>query len=134
MELKHAYVDISRRALLAADLMLKAGLPEAVGFYAYHAFESIGGALCASVGEDYPMGHDSKIHQFVAVAMRKWLYKRVTDVSEVAQSLTHLRNKLLYPRLMGDEIILPSEVISQKEAETLLKRVKGICKKVEKCV
>jgi HEPN domain-containing protein len=135
MELKNAYVKVSRRAILAAEAMLRAGLPEATGFHAYHAFESMGGALCTSVGEDYSMGHAHKINQFTGVANRRGLRNKIgTGVLEVAMSLTAFRNQLLYPQLMEGKVILPEEVISQKEAETLLKRVRGICKKVEKCV
>jgi hypothetical protein len=133
MELKDAYVEISNRALLTAETNLVAGISEAAGFYAYHAFESMGGALCTSVGEDYSFSHTKKIHQFIAVSKRRGLRNKIGhQVLGVAGMLAD-RNQLLYPQQQIDnQVKLPSQVLSQTEAKSLLKRVKGICKKVEK--
>lgn len=121
--------------MLAAEALFIAGFHEAAGFYAYHAFESMGGALCTSVGENYSMDHTHKINQFVGVAKRGVLRDRIgRGVSEVAALIMGIRNQLLYPRQVDDEVTLPTQVLSQEEARGLLKRVKGICKKVEEYV
>jgi hypothetical protein len=134
MELKEAYIVISKRALQVAEVALVAEIYEATGFYAYHAFESMGGALCAAVGEDYSLGHQKKINQFLAVSNRGRLRHQIGHEVSVVATLLADRNELLYPQQVDDQVILPNQVLSRVEAKDLLKRVKGICKKVEECI
>lgn len=98
MELKDAYVQISNRALLTAETSPAAGISEAVGFYAYHAFESMGGALCTSVGEDYSFSHTKKIHQFIAISNRRGLHNKIGVEIVLVAGLLPDRNQCLYPQ------------------------------------
>lgn len=133
MKLKDAYLEIVQRSIEAAEVTLSASLQEAASFHAYHAFESLGGALCASLGEEYSMEHTKKINQFVAIANRGMFRQHIGHgVSNVAMIISSIRNKCLYPQESNDEVISPNQFIDDTDVSDLLKRVKGICNKVNK--
>ena len=125
MRLQNAYMEIASRSLETAEVLADTGYQEAVTFYAYHAFESLGGVLCSSYGEHYPSGHTGKINAFVAVARR---CRIGVSVARVAIRIDSMRNRCLYPT----EIIpvqsyeTPSQAISLTDARDILRRVKGI--------
>ena len=132
MDLKSAYTQISERSLTSADASIASGIQESATFFAYHAFESLGGALCSSVGEVYSKGHSRKINQFVAASRRGKLRVRIShDVAYVGMVLSSFRNKSLYPEeLASGAVELPSDFITLSNAKDIVKRVKGVTRKV----
>lgn len=132
MALKADYMDIANRSILAAEAIASVNLQEAISFFAYHAFESMGGALCEHLNVTYPKSHDKKINQFVAVSGKTNHQK---SVKRVAERLESLRNVLLYPQELSDGAYLrPSQQITLDQAKDLLKRVKGVYRMLEKYI
>lgn len=109
-------------------------MQESVAFSSYHAFESLGGALCSSVGVTYHRKHPTKINQFVAVANRGGLRAKIgRDVAIVASLVSSIRNNCLYPNDIGGGVIeLPRDFIDLNDAKDMLKRTKGLYKKVKR--
>ena len=134
MDLKDAYLEVAERSLESAKAALTVNVQEATGFYSYHAFESLGGALCASTGDNYPNTHAGKMNQFVAVANRGPFRPTIgRDVSVVAMLVSSLRNKCLYPEAQtGGRVRLPNQVLSLSDAQALAKRVAGVKRRVAK--
>jgi|HubBroStandDraft_2_1064218.scaffolds.fasta_scaffold285257_3 hypothetical protein len=55
MDLSDAYTEIAERSMQASEAALSEGLQESSGFLVYHAFESIGGALCYAKNRSYAL-------------------------------------------------------------------------------
>lgn len=134
MDLKDAYAEIARRSLDSADANISASIQESATFFAYHAFESLGGALCSSIGEMYSMEHAKKINQFIAASKRgKLRLKIARDVAYVGMVISSIRNKCLYPEeLASGGVRLPSDFITLSNAQDLVKRVRGVARKVDR--
>ena len=61
MSLKDVFLQVSERSSKAAQSSLDNNVHELAAFLTYHAFESVGGALCESYGITYPRPHRKKI-------------------------------------------------------------------------
>ncbi len=124
MNPKDAYLQIANRSLDAADASLNAGVQEAAGFNTYHAFESLGGAVCYVRGRHYPRSHIKKMNQFVAASSR---FAFRFSVGHLVITLSSLRNDCLYPKEQSDgSMEIPENVISSADARDLINRVRGI--------
>jgi HEPN domain-containing protein len=134
MNLKDGYLEVAERSLQSADANLLANMQESVAFYSYHTFESLGGALCSSVGVIYPKGHASKINQFKSTANNGGLKDKIgRDVAVLATLVSSIRNKCLYPEELADgSVTLPKDYIDINDAKDMLRRIKGLHKKVKK--
>lgn len=132
-----AYHRIACRYADAAEAGHLAALQESSGFSSYHAVESLGGALCSSVGADYDkLDHTAKLNQFVAVANRGGLSRKVGyQVATVVSIVASVRNQFLYPYPRPDgSYQLPEEVIDLVDAKNAFKRVRGLIRKVERVI
>ncbi len=129
MDLKKGYLRISRRSLVAATETLRANIQEAIGFYSYHAFESLGGAVCHHHGRSYSnQSHRKKINQFVAASNS---YRFGLTVAYLAIVLSSVRNECLYPQEGPDgSVILPEHAIPITHAKRLLSGVRGIYRSI----
>jgi hypothetical protein len=128
-----AYLRISERALAAADAAIAHTVQEKAGFLAYHAFESMGGAMCASRGVAYhPANHRQKLQRFVtAVRQERFALAAAQLASEVAS----LRNAFLYPRILQTGSIgMPEQVITTAQATRLVGRVRTLGGRVQGAV
>lgn len=116
MDLKDAYLEVAERSLKSAESALSVDIHETGTFLSYHAFESIGGALCASAKEPYPRGHRKKINAFVSVSSRGALRKAIGyDVAMVAILVSSLRNQCLYPHMdAGGTVTAPSVTLTKR--------------------
>lgn len=126
MSLTTGYHDLATRSVAAAHATLNQNVQEATGFYAYHAFESLGGAVVHARGGRYPSSHVGKINSFVRAAGH---YPRQRyAIGALAIELSAARNRYLYPRERPDGTIeRPQDFITSAQAGRLLQRVNGIC-------
>jgi hypothetical protein len=121
------YRRISERYSRASDLTVSQ-VPEASGFAAYHAFESIGGAWIRHNGRNVPLRHTAKLNQFVILSHGRNFKRGVTVLAII---LSSLRNNMLYPRPDGiGGYELPETLLSSRDAEDLLRRVAGVIRRV----
>lgn len=134
MDLKDAYMEVAKRSLDSAEAALSANVQEAAGFHSYHAFESTGGALCASTGDAYPRDHTKKVNHFVHIANRRAFHPTIgQNVAFVASLVSSIRNRCLYPEEQPDgSVRTPDQVLSLSDAKDLKKRVGGVYRKVAK--
>lgn len=133
MDLHNAYLSVAERSVQAADSLIGNNIQESATFYSYHAFESMGGALCEKNGERYhPKSHPAKINLFKTVAHRCGIGVSVATVAIIAASI---RNGCLYPNetAIGD-FDTPDSRISISDAKDLLRRVKGVLKTVKRFI
>jgi hypothetical protein len=128
-KLERAYLRIASRALDAADAAADAGVQEKCGFLSYHAFESTGGAYCASRGVQYhPASHRQKIERFVHQAKGEQF---AASVAQLAIEVSSLRNRLLYPVAYPDgSADVPENRISAAKAKRLAGRVRALTGRV----
>jgi len=135
MNEKEAYLKIAERTLDSSEKLINEGLQETSGFYTYHAFESLGGALCAHFNREYPQGHDKKINQFIATSSKvdNQFKRAVSEVATILQSFG--RNNFLYPdRQPNGSIQLPQDKLTKTDAQDMLRRVKGIRNRLKKII
>ncbi len=134
MKLKDAYIEVTERSIDAAEATLAADRHEATAFYSYHAFESLGGAFCISLGQAYSTDHAKKINQFVAATRTHTTTRGIgLTIANIAIEVFSLRNKCLYPQeLVSGSSTTPSQHITKKKAEKLLRKVKGVTAKMKK--
>jgi hypothetical protein len=128
VNLDEAYLDVVDRSLAAADILLAQGHHESAAFYAYHAFESLGAALCASRGVAYPKNsHVKKINVFRATASTV-NHPIAYNVNMVAVLVASVRNECLYPKDYGGSgsYDCPRVHITGPQAGDLIRRVKGV--------
>ena len=105
-------------------------VPEASGFSAYHAFESIGCAWIRHRGRSVPRGHASKINLFVTLTRGERFGRGVARIAILTNSL---RNRMLYPVDDGTGgYVLPEDVLSDRDADDLLQSVRGIIRRVSR--
>lgn len=130
-----AYLIVAKRYLESCEKHISNGvnLQEVIGFKSYHAFESIGGAFNAHFGRPIPNPHPAKINAFVANSRHN---RRVNGraIATVAMILSSVRNNYLYPVKNGPVFTPPHDQLSMTNAKDLVRRVKGIVKRVEKLI
>jgi len=103
-------------------------VPEASGFSAYHAFESIGCAWIRYHGQHVPLRpHSAKINVFVRLSHGQRFGRGVATLAILMNSL---RNEMLYPAQDGGAYVLPETRISSTNARDLLRRVRGVIRQV----
>lgn len=123
------YRRISHRYALAADRTMP-DIPEASGFCAYHAFESIGGAWIRHCGQQVPVPHVDKLRRFVTLS-RGQSFEHEAGGLEIL--LKSLRNQLLYPIADGSGgYALPETKLSARDAADLLRRVRRLIRQVSR--
>ncbi len=123
------------RCLVVAQAILAMVPPiqEAVGFYTYHAFESLGGALLSANGLEPSWKHPDKINEFVTFAGANG-YAFAADVAAIAIQLQSIkciyshkegRDELLYPTRKpgGGLSSVPYDWFTVAQATTLLNDV-----------
>ena len=120
-----AYVRVAQRSVKAARVSQASSLHESSGFYAYHAFESIGGAVCHHRGRGFTAkSHPKKINQFVSASKSYSFFHAVARVSII---LSSVRNRCLYPEQRPDgSMELPENWISAAQAQDMTRRVNGV--------
>ena len=129
MTITKLYSRIADRALVAADRTLAAQVHENAAFFGYHAFESLGGALCHRNGKPYPFVHKKKIKVFVHEAKYE---KYAKHVAELAIAYGSLRNALLYPIVRpGGCLQEPIHSITHAQATRLVGRTKSLAIRVQ---
>lgn len=129
---KHAYLKVAERNLESSGNLADASIQESSGFCSYHAFESLGGALCSHFAVNYPKGHGRKINEFRSTAGRvdRAFQHGVSATSIILDSIG--RNSFLYPKEQPDgSFSIPEQLLSKSDAKDLLRRVKGIHRKVK---
>jgi len=133
MDLKSSYLVIVDRSIKGADSDIQSSLHEHAAFHAYHAFESLGGAFCASVNASYPRGsHKKKLNKFVKEA-RRYRNSFHYEIARLAIILASTRNETLYPReSLSQSYISPRDSIDIISAARLVKSVKGVCNRVQR--
>ncbi len=130
MNEKDAYLRIASRAIESAEYLANYKLQENSAFFSYHAFESIGGALCNHYNQIYPRSHIGKINQIITTAKRAGIQRSVTVVATILNSLG--RNNLLYPNPQSSGgFTVPEMKLTVSNSKDLLRRVKGIKRVVE---
>jgi HEPN domain-containing protein len=134
LNLQDAYLDVAERSIQAAQASLNAGIHECSAFLAYHALESMGGAVAASLGQDYPRGHTEKINTLVANTNRTPFRASLSrGVATVAILVASLRADALYPKeLTPTDYRTPRETIDANDARDLLRRVRGVMTGVQR--
>lgn len=135
MKEDEAYLEIATRYIQSCDGHMAHGIniQEVIGFKAYHAFESLGGAFNSHYGHNVPKGHVTKINTFVTNS-RHSMQLKSHNVAVVAMLLTSMRNKYLYPESIGGTFKNPKDQISLTDAKKMVSRVRGIMKGVAKIV
>lgn len=122
------YRRISERYAQAAELTNR-NVPEASGFEAYHAFESIGAAWIRHCGQTVPRHHKTKLTHFVRLCRGRRFGR---GAAVLAQALNGLRNRMLYPIPDANgNFELPENHISTQDAQDMVRRVRGLIRHVE---
>ncbi len=88
---------------------------EVLGFKAYHAFESLGGAFNSHYGHNVPEGHAKKINYFVTNT-RHNAHVNGHNVTVVAMVGSSMRNKYLYPEFISGSYKNPKGQLSMTDA------------------
>jgi HEPN domain-containing protein len=133
MDEKFAYVKVAERTLESAEALADNSLQETSAFCSYHAFESLGGAVCSHLGQRYPKGHNKKIGQFIVSSKRVGIAYSVSVLAIVMQSLG--RNSLLYPNpLPNGDFEIPEQKLSITNARDLVRKVKGVKRKIDRII
>jgi hypothetical protein len=123
------YRRIAERYISAGRLSADQ-VPEAAGFAAYHAFESIGCAGIRHRNQKVPMRHDVKVNKFVQLGRREGFRH---GAAQLAILTTAIRNKMLYPVPNGSGAYdLPETMLSSANATDLLRRVDGLARTVSR--
>lgn len=130
-----AYLEIAKRYIDSCEGLIanEVNIQEAIGFKTYHAFESLGGAYNSHNGHFVPDVHARKINAFVANSKHDHLVNNHT-ISVVAILVASLRNKYLYPELVGATYKSPKDQLSITDAKKMVSRVKGILRQIEKII
>jgi len=121
-----AYLRVAERSLQSANAILPVAIQEIAGFLAYHAFESLGGALCVHHGKKPPkVPHLAKIQMFQGFANG---HPFGPDVARVAILVQSIRNDLLYPSRVtsGGLAEAPDEIYTLADATDLINEVTNV--------
>lgn len=132
MRESEAFYIIAERFLEGAKKLVDETY-EVSGFLSYHAFESLGGALCTHLGRTYPKSHPKKLKVFVQISRRfdsKFAYG-VANITLIFESLK-LREKSLYPSNDNGHVQPPKDIIKKSHVKKLISKVNGIKKRVKK--
>ncbi|MEC9487441.1 MAG: hypothetical protein UMU76_08065 [Prosthecochloris sp.] len=133
MDEKQAYLRVAERSIDASDELVKKDHQEASAFFSYHAFESLGGAVCSHVGLRYSLSHRAKISQFLAAAKTIGIKHGVKRVSIIMASID--RNMCLYPKKeLGNHHSIPENRLNVSDAKDINKRIKGVNKVVRRAI
>jgi hypothetical protein len=126
-----AYERVADRYLESALENARAGLHEVCTFAAYHAFESIGGALTVHSGSVYPRSpHAKKLNAFVRVASSLGL---CLPIARFAILVASYRNPSLYPTRIGLGGFDPPDCLTTAgESARILTRVRSIVRHVKR--
>jgi len=116
---------VAERSLGAGTNAADGGFHEKAGFLAYHAFESVGGAFCEARGVRYhPASHPAKLSRFVQTARQE---RFARSAAALASQVASLRNRVLYPRAIGNgQIEIPEDMITNSAARRLLGRIQAL--------
>jgi hypothetical protein len=132
VSLARAYIDEAERSLRSADVTLNAAIQEKAAFLGYHAFESCGGAFCASRGVPYPRRHPAKLNTFKNAAR---LEREARRIAQLAIELGSLRNLCLYPEARQDGTVRrTSEAITPVQAARLLGRIRSLSSRIAEII
>jgi len=136
MALKDDYLQVAKRALKASNDTRK--VQEKSAFLSYHAFESAGCALSDHAGLNVgpSVSHNLKVQRFNQSAATYCDSSTQTKISSTAVLLHNLRNKLLYPSLVGSSgtYSRPESILTQSQSNSLRNEVKLITDEVEKII
>lgn len=130
-----AYLEIAERFIDSCDRHIShaVNIQEVIGFKAYHAFESLGGAFNSHYGHKVPLTHSSKINSFVTNSRKNALLNG-QKVAIVAMLVMSMRNKYLYPEIVGGTFKNPKDQLSMTDAKQTVSKVKGILRQVKKII
>jgi hypothetical protein len=130
-----AYLEIAERFIDSCDRHINhaINIQEVIGFKTYHAFECLGGAFNAHYGHTIPRGHTRKVNAFVSNS-RHNPHVNNHSIAIVAILVASLRNKYLYPELVGGTYKNPKDQISMTDARTMVSRVKGILRQIQRII
>ena len=127
--MKDQYKEICDRSLSSADACFGVKTHEQSAFMGYHAYESLGGAYCSSRHIHVPSSHTRKLNAFLAALRGR---PEAHTVAQMNMQLSSLRNMLLYPSINSRGAMQsPKEVITEAQARTLVKRVRGLRNKLD---
>lgn len=130
MTLANEFARTAERSFQSGRHLQEHEIQESVGFYAYHAFESIGSALIASRNRQVPRRHVAKLNTFTALSRGRGYG---LPVSQLVIRLASLRSQFLYPEQQPDgSIRRPEDVITIRQAQELVRRVGGIIRGVSR--
>ena len=131
MDEKSAYVRVAERSVLSSKKLADDGKQESSAFFSYHAFESLGGALCSHLATAYSLNHKAKINQFMAAAKRARCENGVKKVAIIMASID--RNRCLYPKQEHPGVhSLPENRLAITDAKDLCKRVRGLVRTIRR--
>lgn len=135
MKEDEAYLEIAERFIDSCDGHVKnaINIQEVIGFKTYHAFESLGGAFNSHYGHTVPRGHAKKINTFVTNSRNNAQINQ-HNVAVVAMLVASMRNKYLYPELVSGAYKNPKDQLSMTDARTMITRVKGILRQVQRII
>ena len=130
-----AYLEIAERFIESCDghISNAVNIQEVIGFKTYHAFESLGGAFNSHYGHSVPRGHAKKINAFVTNSRHNAQVNN-HNVAVVAMLVASMRNKYLYPEANGGTYKNPKDQLSMTDARTMVARVKGILRQVQRVI
>jgi hypothetical protein len=133
MDEKQAYFRVAERSIEASSELVIKNHQESSAFFSYHAFESLGGAVCSHVNVVYSMSHRAKINQFLTASKQIGIERGVNRVSIIMASID--RNMCLYPKKeLNNYHSLPENRLSVADAKDLNKRVKGVSKIIQRAI
>lgn len=133
MNEKEAYFRVAERSIESSKELADTKYQESSAFFSYHAFESLGGAVCSHVGIKYSMSHRAKINQFLSASKSIGIEHGVNRVAIIMASVD--RNMCLYPKKeAGDFHSIPENRLSVTDARDLNKRVNGVSKVVGRAI
>ncbi len=130
-----AYLEIAERFIESCDGQINnsINIQEVIGFKAYHAFESLGGAFNSHYGHSVSRSHARKINTFVLNSRNNALVNG-HSVAAVAMLVASMRNKYLYPELISGNYKNPKDQLSMTNARTIVSKVKGIMRQVKRII
>lgn len=130
-----AYLDVAERFIDSCEQHIanNINIQEVLGFKAYHAFESIGGAYNSHFGYNVPKSHVRKINTFVTNSRHRHGLNPHA-IAALAIVLSSVRNKYLYPEYVGSDYKTPKEQVSLTDARTTVNRVRGVVRGVSRLI
>ena len=124
-ELIEPYKQTALRNLAMAEILLNARFHEGAAFHVYHSYESI---VCAALLKQQPnhmppLAHSTKLNRFRHVFAKDTV---LVDASvKLAHTLLSVRDRVLYPELREELVIIPSAAVSARQVQRYLSQVRG---------